>query len=158
MNQSEMARLAGVDTKTITNIKRRLGIKGTSFTLEQQEAILKEAKASSDLTKEAKFLKVVDVPVDTRKISDYKGSVVELMLEDAKNRYDKNEAVIARLDNELEQVGQLFRGNQNGTLQSMPQLTMTEKFQKLNIALRKQIAELEGILNVVGSNEDDPFK
>ena len=52
----------------------------------------------------------------------------------------------------------LFRGNNNGTFQCMPQLTVLDKYQNMNYKLRTQIADFEEKLGKITENvEDDPF-
>lgn len=161
MSMSELAKIAGVSRQNIADIKKSLDIKNKILTKEDEQRILEAAHKQAAFLKESKEILERDIPqeeVKVRRIDQKDGSSLVDLLQDCKERYVQNEIIINRLNNELNQMEKLFRGNNNGTFQCMPQLTVLDKYQNMNYKLRTQIADFEEKLGKITENvEDDPF-
>lgn len=160
MTQKELATQIGVSEQLISYIKKNLGITTKNLNEEQIKSITAMASNSAKMIEENRDFENLDFSMtpSVRRIDKNEGSSLIDMLQDCKEQYVKNEENIQRLQHEISMSDKLFRGNGNGTLQALPQLTMLEKFQKINISLRKQIYEFEAQLGRIAVNaEDDPF-
>lgn len=161
MSMSELAKIAGVSRQNIADIKKSLDIKNKILTKEDEERILEAAHKQAAYLKESKDILEREIPqveVKVRRIDQKDGSSLYDLLQDCKERYVENEIIIRRLNNELNNMEKLFRGNNNGTFQCMPQLAMIDKYQNMNYRLRSQIADFEDKLGkIAASVEDDPF-
>ena len=161
MSMSELAKIAGVSRQNIADIKKSLDIKNKILTKEDEERILEAAHKQAAYLKESKDILEREIPqveVKVRRIDQKDGSSLYDLLQDCKERYVENEIIIRRLNNELNNMEKLFRGNNNGTFQCMPKLAMIDKYQNMNYRLRSQIADFEDKLGkIAASVEDDPF-
>lgn len=161
-SQRKLAESAGVGKTTIVKAKETLGITDSTLSEVQAKAVLEEAKKTADLKKEtkAKTQKTSgEFVASVRRIDKQEDSSVLDMLQDCKEQYVHNEELIQRLQYEISIQDILMHGNGNGTLSPLPQLGILEKFQKINIALRNQIVQLEGEVGRVAKpkEDDNPF-
>lgn len=162
-SQRKLAESVGVDAKTIRNAKKTLGITSSSLDEEQQSAVLEEVQKTIRLKESVnqKMERTSEgfVP-NVRRIDQKDDSSALQMLQDCKEQYVRNEGLIQRLQYEVGEQDILMHGNSNGTLSPLPQLGILEKFQKINIALRNQILQIEQVLGRHAElrQEDDPFE
>lgn len=161
-SQRKLAKSLGVAKTTIVNAKKTLGITDSELSDEQAIAVMEEASkavslqqsAKQKLTKTSKEFKP-----NVRRIDKHDESSVVEMLQDCKEQYVHNEGLIQRFQYEISLQDITMHGNGNGTLSPLPQLTMMEKFQKINISLRNQILQLEQELGRIAKpqDKDNPF-
>lgn len=162
-SQRKLAKSLGIDEGTIRNAKKSLGISKSALSSEEEQAVLQEAAKTAILQASAKQKMTKTsrgfVPNVRRIDKQDKSSVLE-MLQDCKEQYVHNEELIQRFQYEIGEQDILMHGNSNGTLSPLPQLNMLERFQKINIALRNQIMQLEQEVGRVAKphEEDDPFE
>lgn len=161
-SQRKLAKSLGVAKTTIVNAKKTLGITNSELTDEQAVAVIEEASKARDLQESArqKMTKTSkEFKPNVRRIDKQDQSSVAEMLQDCKEQYVHNEGLIQRFQYEISIQDILMHGNGNGTLSPLPQLTMLEKFQKINISLRNQIFNLEQELGRVAKpqDKDNPF-
>lgn len=162
-SQRKLAKSVGVDEITIRRAKKSLGISNTTMSDDEELAVLQEAAKTAVLqeSKKQKMSKTSKgfVP-NVRRIDMHDKSSVLEMLQDCKEQYVHNEELIQRFQYEISEQDILMHGNSNGTLSPLPQLKMLESFQKINIALRNQILQLEQEVGRVAKphEEDDPFE
>ncbi len=159
----ELAESAGVDHVTILNIIKRRGFDSKTLTDEQADIVYEDAKETAMLTKTTKekaSKSSKGFKPKLRRIDETDDSSVLAMLQDCKEQYVKNEGFIQRLQYEIDQQDSLMHGNGNGTLSALPQLTIMEKYLKINISLRNQIVALEEEVGrrAEPRKEDDPFE
>lgn len=161
MTIRELAEKAGVSKTTIGRIKKQLNITNKALSKKDVAAILKEAKKTSMFMKQAKQLaekEIKPLKFKVRRIDQNDASSLLDLLQDCKERYVENEFLIKRLSNEINQMDKLYTGNKNGTVQTIPQLAILDKYQNTNYRLRNQIADLEEKLGKITANvEDNPF-
>lgn len=162
ISQRKLAKSVGVAKTTIVHAKKSLGFDNPVLTDEQGEAVVKEVMKTVELKESAKSKmgKVSkDYQPNVRRIDKQDQSSVSDMLQDCKEQYVHNEGLIQRFQYEISIQDILMHGNSNGTLSPLPQLTMLEKFQKINISLRNQILQLETELGrVAKQDKDNPFE
>lgn len=162
ISQRKLAKSLGVGKTTIAKAKRTLGITNSTLDGEDELAVINEAMKTVDLKESAKKKMAKSsskfIP-NVRRIDKHDQSSVEEMLQDCKEQYVRNEELIQRLQFEVSEQDNLMHGNANGTLSSLPQLGTIEKFQKINIALRNQILQLEQEIGRVAKaqDKDNPF-
>lgn len=162
ISQRKLAKSLGVGKTTIAKAKRTLGITNSTLDGEDELAVINEAMKTVDLKESAKKKMAKSsskfIP-NVRRIDKHDQSSVEEMLQDCKEQYVRNEELIQRLQFEVSEQDNLMHGNTNGTLSSLPQLGTIEKFQKINIALRNQILQLEQEIGRVAKaqDKDNPF-
>lgn len=85
---------------------------------------------------------------------------IQTRLEDAKKQYNFNESVIEMLMKDIK-VNDLIIQNGNNTYSASPQLRTYQELAKANITLRKQINEMEEILQngtIKTEEEANPFE
>ena len=163
--QTKIAKELKTTQKTVSNHVKKLG-KSVDEMTNQEEEELKSNIELGILLKEAHEEKLKKLCIandnftpNVRRIDLNNYSSIENTLQDAKERYVKNEEIIQRLQNEVDALDVTMNSNSNGTVSSIPQLPMIEKYVKLNIALRNQILEIEDKLGRHGKADDnDPFK
>ena len=154
-----MAKRLGVAESTISTRKKKAAKRGDSQDVEQQIKELKDVntvnvKRLNTLSENSKKFKA-----NVRRIDRMSESSLHDVLQDAKERYVKNEEVIQKLQFEIDQLDVMMAANNNGTVSIVPQLATIEKFIKLNISLRTQILALEVELGrVAQEKDDDPFE
>lgn len=157
----KLAESLGVGKDTVYRAKKSLGINHSDVTDEEEASIINKAMETVELKAQAKSKMSKtskDFVPNVRRIDQDDNSSVKAMLQDCKEHYVNNEGLIQRLEKEISMQDILMHGNTNGTLSPLPQLSMLEKFQKVNIALRNQIVQLEQELGRVAKQEDDnPF-
>ena len=161
-SQRKLAKSIGVGKTTIVKAKKTLGITNATLTDEEEEAVINEAMKTVELKESAKdkMTKISkDYVPNVRRIDTQDHSSVMDMLQDCKEQYVHNEGLIQRFQYEISNQDILMHGNANGTLSPLPQLNMLERFQKINIALRNQILQLEQEIGRVAKNDekDNPF-
>lgn len=161
-SQRKLAKSLGVAKTTIVNAKKTLGITDSELSDEQALAVIDEASKAVELKESArqKMTKTSkEFKPNVRRIDKQDQSSVVEMLQDCKEQYVHNEGLIQRFQYEISIQDILMHGNGNGTLSPLPQLTMLEKFQKINISLRNQILSLEQELGRVAKpqDKDNPF-
>lgn len=163
LSQDNLARACGVSRQTILKAKKKLGITNfNQMSKDEYDALLKEVhktvKTKKNVVEKTSQTDEDFVPA-TRRIDQASSSSVADMLQDCKERYVKNEELIQRLQFEIDRESNLITGNQTGSLSCLPQLSVMEKFQKVNINLRNQIVSLEKELGRMAKDEtiDDPF-
>lgn len=160
--QKELAENAGVSVGTINNTKKSLKIVGKTMTKEEEELVLRESKKISQLQSEKneKLKKTSKgFKPKVREIDKSEDSSISDVLQDCKEQYVKNEALIQRLQYEISEQDILMNGHKNGTLSLLPQLKALESFQKINISLRNQIISLEDMLGrtIKAEKDENPF-
>lgn len=160
----KLAKELNVDKKTVKNHRKSLGIHGKNMTKEDVEKVTASVNVNKELKKrvEKNVEKVTkankNFAPNVRRIDEKDVSSLVDMLQDAKERYVKNEELIQRLQFEIDNLDALMSGNTNGTVSSIPQLGTMEKYIKSNISLRNQILEFEKALGRTSyDEEDDPF-
>lgn len=163
ISQRKLAESVGVNQRSVLRAKQSLGITSETLSDEEAELIREALKDTAELQveKTRKLSKKSNTFVpNVRRIDENDGSSALDMLQDCKERYVKNEDLIQRLQYEIDQQDILMHGNGNGTLSAIPQLTVMEKFQKINISLRNQILSLETEVGRIAEprKEDDPFE
>ena len=162
-SQRKLAESVGVDNKTIRNAKKSLGITTRNLSEEDQERVLAEVQKTIDLHESVKRKEQVtseNFTPNVRRIDKQDDSSALQMLQDCKEQYVTNEGLIQRLQYEISKQDILMHGNGNGTLSPLPQLGILEKFQKINIALRNQILQIETTVgrHAEPREEDNPFE
>lgn len=165
-SEREIAKELGVSNISVHNVRKSMGLKGDTMTPEQEQEVVDNLSSNVAIRKRneetIKTLEENSVSheIEVRRIDLSNDSSIVAMLQDCKERYVKNEIIIEKLQHEIDQQSVLVLSNANCTLSSFPQLNSIEKFQKLNIALRNQIVQLESelgrIVNVEENN--DPFE
>lgn len=161
----ELAKELEVHPDTVRNKRRKRGIHGAGMTEEQEESIRqeiiegKQRKERHDIMAEEARKKGKSFKPSVRRIDTKDTSSVPDMLQDCKEQYVKNEILIQKLQYEIDQYDSLMISNNNGSLSLLPQLASLERYQKVNISLRTQIANLEEVLGkITESEDDDPFE
>lgn len=163
--QVEVAKELGLSRERVSKLAKSRGMSNKELTDED----VKELKSNAELnqfikeTNENNVKKLHEASEkfkpNVRRIDLINYSSIENVLQDAKDRYVKNEEIIQRLQNELDTLEVTMNSNVNGTVSTIPQLPMIEKYVKLNIALRSQILDIEDKLGRHGKADDnDPFK
>lgn len=85
---------------------------------------------------------------------------IQTRLEDAKSQYDFNQKVINRLMKDIEKTPLIVK-NGNNTESSSPQLRAYQELLKTNLNLRKQISDMEILMQngtINEEKEENPFK
>lgn len=159
---SNLAKELGVNKNTITNVKKSLGIVG-EMTEEQEKEVAKRAVRSQDIRnrngeKMNDLTSKSDYKSKVRRIDKKDASAMRDILQDAKERYVRNEKIIERLQHEIDQFEVFTIDNANGSLSSIPQLATMVNYIKLNISLRTQIVQLEQALEITDEETEDPFR
>lgn len=160
----KLAETAGVTQTTTLRAKKSLGIENETLTDEDADRILEKVEATTGALKKEVLEKTSrtseDFVPNVRRIDKTDDSSALAMLQDCKERYVRNEGLIQRLQCEIDSQDILMHGNGNGTLSALPQLTIMEKFQKINISLRNQIMAIEEEVGrrAEPRKEDDPFE
>ena len=150
-SQSEIAGMTGVTQKTVSNLERKHG--------GSEEDIIEAAKQSAKRTKEAKErFKTVNSKIKSkvRRIDLKSGSSIEDMLQDTKEQYVQTQTLIERLQHEIDENEYLMGGTTSGNFQILPHVNTLERYIKVAIQLRNQIAALEN-LNGTSEEDTDPF-
>lgn len=153
-SQREIASLTGASLGTVNAISK----KGLS-----EEEVIAESKKVAEKMDGVKhrFNKVdskKEFKPSVRRIDKADDSSIRAMLQDCKERYVKNEEIIQRLDYEIANQDSLVGGTKEGNFQIAPQMNAMERFQKVNIALRNQIMQMESALGMTAEAQDeDPF-
>ena len=161
-SQRKLAKRLGIDAITIRRAKKSLGIDSETLEGDDKQAVIDKVMETVKLKESAKDKMTKtskDFVANVRRIDQQDKSSVLEMLQDCKEQYVHNEGLIQRFQFEIQQQDILMHGNGNGTLSPLPQLSMLEKFQKINIALRNQILQLEQEVGRVAKphEEDNPF-
>lgn len=163
ISQRKLAKSMGINEKTIRDVKKTLGIESKSLSQDELylviEQVTKTVDLKSDTRKKLEKASSEFTP-NVRRIDKQDQSSVLDMLQDCKEQYVHNEGLIKRFQYEISLQDITMHGNSNGTLSPLPQISMMEKFQKINISLRNQIVQLEQELgrNAKPQEDDDPFK
>ena len=160
----KLAKELEVSRQTIKNTRKKLGKRGEIADEEEIEQIRNAVGMNATIKRrnEENLSNLYEANAtfkpNVRRIDERVNSSVTDMLQDAKERYVKNEELIQRLQFEIDNMDVLMNGNSNGTVSSIPQLATIERFIKSNIALRNQIVEFEKLLGRTSEDEeDDPF-
>ena len=160
----KLAKELEVSRQTIKNTRKKLGKRGEIADEEEIEQIRNPVGMNATIKRrnEENLSNLYEANAtfkpNVRRIDERVNSSVTDMLQDAKERYVKNEELIQRLQFEIDNMDVLMNGNSNGTVSSIPQLATIERFIKSNIALRNQIVEFEKLLGRTSEDEeDDPF-
>jgi hypothetical protein len=152
---------------------QRLGIEkksGKEFTLVEWEALKnclsKAEQVSKQKEADAEQLRQA-VPAETDKpnkivkISCIDTATMRARLAAAKQEYDYNKMLITMFQSEahsyFKSTGKTTMMTHNGSMSPIPAIVNLEKFVKLNIALSKQISDLESDLDIGEDSADDPF-
>lgn len=159
----KLAETAGVSQTTIMEIIKKFGYDAKNLTDEQEQEVIAKAEKTAKMKRETDrklSKKSNDFKASVRRIDMSDESSVLDMLQDCKEEYVKNQELIQRLRHEIDQQDSLMNGNGNGTLSAIPQLTIAEKYLKINISLRNQIVALEEEVGrrAEPRKEDDPFE
>lgn len=161
-SQRKLAESLGVSLGQVAKVKKSLGITSKTLSDDDVKKISKECEKTIELKKGTKK-KIESVGknfvADVRHIEKQDVSSVDDMLLDCKEQYVANQLLIKRLEFEINCMDSCMNGVSNGTLSGLPQFKSLEKFQKINIALRNQIVQLEEALGKVvkAKEDDDPF-
>jgi len=163
ISQRKLAKSMGISEKTIRDVKKTLGIESKTLSQDEMLKVLERITQTVDLKTDAR--KKLEkgsssFTPDVRRIDQQDESSVLDMLQDCKEQYVHNEGLIKRFQYEISLQDITMHGNSNGTLSPLPQISMMEKFQKINISLRNQIVQLEQELGRVAKPEegDNPFQ
>lgn len=162
VSQRKLAKSMGINEKTIRDVKKSLGIESKTMSQEEMlrviERITQTVDLKSDARKKLEKGSSAFIP-EVRRIDKQDQSSVWDMLQDCKEQYVHNEGLIKRFQYEVSLQDITMHGNSNGTLSPLPQISMMEKFQKINISLRNQIVQLEQELgiNAKPQEDDNPF-
>lgn len=151
-SQTEIAELTGVTQQTVSNLAKKGG---------SEEDIIRMAKESAKRTRESKerFNKKVNSKIKSsvRRIDLKSGSSIEDMLQDCKEQYVQTQSLIERLQYEIDENENLMGGTTSGNFQILPHVNTLERYIKVAIQLRNQIAALEN-LNGTNEAESNPFE
>lgn len=82
-------------------------------------------------------------------------------LEDAKRQYDVNESMIKSLKKYIDSCDSISVKASNGTISVIPEFKQWQDLQKINTTLRKQINDMEILLQngtISEEKEENPFK
>lgn len=157
-----LAKEIGATRDQVRKTKKELQKDGKPITDENVEIIKEKIRRNNKIKDQNAAL--VDKLSKTKKkskvrrIDKQSGSSLEALLADAKERYVANEKIIENLQLEIDNIDCSIVDNATGSIGAIPQLGTIEKFIKLNITLRKQIAELEQAMEITGNAEEaDPF-
>jgi len=162
VSQRKLAKSMGINEKTIRDVKKSLGIESKTMSEEEMLRVIERITQTVDLKADARKKlekRSATFEPDVRRIDKQDQSSVMDMLQDCKEQYVHNEGLIKRFQYEISLQDITMHGNSNGTLSPLPQISMMEKFQKINISLRNQIVQLEQELgiNAKPQDEDNPF-
>jgi hypothetical protein len=162
VSQRKLAKSMGINEKTIRDVKKTLGIESKTMSEEEMLRVIERITQTVDLkadTRKKLEKRSSTFEPDVRRIDKQDQSSVRDMLQDCKEQYVHNEGLIKRFQYEISLQDITMHGNSNGTLSPLPQISMMEKFQKINISLRNQIVQLEQELGISAEpqEEDNPF-
>lgn len=161
-SQRKLAESLGVSLGQVAKVKKSLGITSKTLSDNDVKRISKACEQTIKLQKDTKEKMTKtsgNFEAQVRHIENQDVSSASDMLQDCKEQYVENQKLIKRLEFEIKEQEICMNGVGNGTLSGLPQFKSLERFQKINIALRNQIVQLEEALGKVvkAKEDDDPF-